>query len=200
MIDENVDWLLVEKAQQGDENAVNELLKKYKNLVNKLSRSYFLIGGDIEDIVQEGMIGLYHAILHFSPDKKVTFKNFAGICIKHQIQNAIKVASSEKNKVLSSALSITDEVLSEEEEDKIELELPSDLPSPYDTILEKEKIVEMKSLVQKVLSPLERKILSLYLGGYNYSEIAAMANISKKSVDNGLSRIKNKLAFLKNER
>ena len=185
------------KAQNGDEDAVNALLIKYKNLVNKLARSYFLMGGDMEDIIQEGMIGLYKAIMHFSQTKNASFKTFASTCIKHQIQNAVKVASSEKNKVLSSALSIAEDSTFEEEE-KLGFETFSDQPSPDDKILEKEKLEELKILVSKTLSPLEAKILSLYLSGYSYNEISQIAGISKKSIDNGLSRIKNKLSFLKN--
>lgn len=187
------------KAQDGNEEAVNTLLIKYKNLVNKISRSYFLVGSDIEDIVQEGMIGLYKAIMNFSQDKNTSFKTFASTCIKHHIQNAIRVASSEKNKVLSSALSITEDPTFEDDE-KLGFELFDELPSPVEKIIEKEKMQEIKDIVKIALSPLERKILALYLGGYNYNEIAEIANISKKSIDNGLSRIKNKLSFLKEEK
>ncbi len=186
------------KAQSGDEEALNTILINYKSLVNKLARSYFLLGGDMEDIVQEGMIGLYKAIMHFSPQKNASFKTFASTCIKHQIQNAVKVASSEKNKVLSTALSIADGP--ELEEDNLGFELFSELPSPDEKILEKETVEEIKEFMSKTLSQLEVKILSLYLKGYSYNEIAEIANISKKSIDNGLSRIKSKLSFLKNYR
>ena len=98
--------LLALNAKSGDEKAMNELLIKYKSIVNKIARSYFLVGGDMEDIVQEGTIGLYKAILGFNPNRSTSFKTFAVICIKHQIQTAIKIASSEKNKILSSALPI----------------------------------------------------------------------------------------------
>lgn len=185
------------KAQSYDEDAINTLLNKYKNLVNKISRSYFLIGGDIEDIVQEGMIGLYKAITHFSPQKNASFKTFASICIKNQIQNAIKIASSEKNRVLSTALSIADDPVFDEDE-KLGFETLTDFSSIEDKIVEKEKVEEILFHVKEKLSTLEKKILNLYLEGYNYNEISQMANISKKSIDNGLTRIKNKLSFLKN--
>ncbi len=190
------DEILAIKAQAGEEEATNELLVRYKNLINKLARSYFLMGGDVEDIIQEGMIGLYKAIMRFEPQKNASFKTFATTCVKHQIQTAIKSANAEKNKVLTSALSITD-TLPSEEDDKIEFELLSELPSPDDTILQKEKFEEIKKFINNALSPLEIKILSLYLKGYSYNEISQMAGISKKSIDNGLSRIKNKLSFLK---
>ncbi len=185
------------KAQAGDEEALNELLARYKHLVNKLARSFFLIGGDIEDIVQEGMIGLYKAVMHYSADKSASFATFAYTCIKHKIQNAVKMANSEKNRALSSALSLVCD--SDEDDENGEIELPSNLPSPDDKILEKENFEEMREIILKTLSKLERKILTLYLQGYNYNEMAQLAGISKKSIDNGLSRIKNKLAFLKNE-
>ena len=183
-------------AQKGNEDALEALMKKYKELVNKMSRCYFLVGGDIEDIIQEGTIGLYKAIIHFSPQKNASFKTFAATCIKHQIQSAVKIASNEKNKVLSTAISIAEQVHEEDEEEN-EIVLPSEIPTPDDMILEREDMEELKKVIKDTLSPLEYKILTLYLKGYKYNEIAEMAGISKKSIDNGLSRIKNKLSFLK---
>ena len=187
------------QAQSGDENAVNELLSKYKSLVNKIARSYFLTDGDIEDIVQEGMIGLYKAITHYHDKKNASFKTFASTCIKHQIQNAVRIASSEKNKILSSALPIFEQSDLDEEYDLKEIPIPSDLPSPDDKLIEKEKLEELKNKIEKSLSSLELKVLSLYLQGYNYNEISKLGNINKKSIDNALTRIKNKLSFLKND-
>jgi RNA polymerase sporulation-specific sigma factor len=182
-------------AQKGDENALNKLLCLYKPLVSKIARSYFLVGGDIEDIMQEGMIGLYKAIMHYSGDK-ASFKTFATTCIKHQIQSAIRIASSDKNKPLSSAMSIAEKTNIEDDEE-IEILIPSPLPSPDDEVLEKEKLEEIRKIIKNTLSPLEIKILSLYLKGFSYKEISEMANITTKSIDNGLTRIKNKLSFLK---
>ena len=187
-------------AQKGEEKAVNTLLVKYKSLVNQIARSYFLTGGDMEDIVQEGMIGLYKAIMHFSQGKNVSFKTFASTCIKHQLQSAIRLASSEKNKVLSSALPIVDQLNSDDEEDKQEIVFPSDLPSPDDKVLEKERLSEVVEKIKSTLSPLEFKVLSLYLKGYSYNEISTLSDISKKSIDNALSRIKSKLSFLRENR
>lgn len=187
---------LLKEAQNGSADAVNALLKGYKSLVNKIARSYFLIGGDMEDIVQEGMIGLYKAIINFSADKHASFKTFASLCVKHQIQTAVKVASSEKNMMLSTALPITERVHDEEDEE-IEILIPSALPSPDDKVLQREKMQELQKAIKSALSPLENKILALYLQGYSYNEIAQMGNLNKKSIDNGLSRIKHKLSFLK---
>lgn len=193
MNDEN----LAIKAQSGDEFSVNFLLKKYKSLVNKIARSYFLTDGDIEDILQEGMIGLYKAIMHFNVDKNASFKTFATTCIKHQLQSAIKVATSEKNKILSSAISFND-TSQDDDDNEFELLIPSSLPTPDDKILEKERLQEIRKKIKEVLSNLEIKVLSLYLKGYNYNEISKISNINKKSIDNALTRIKNKLSFLKN--
>ena len=189
---------IVKEAQQGKEEAMNFLLSKYKSLINKIARSYFLIGGDMEDIVQEGMIGLYKSITHFDGQKNASFKTFATTCIKHQIQSAVRRASSEKNKLLSQALPITEDH-NQDDEEEIELLIPSSLPSPYDEVLQQEKRNEIYTLINKSLSDMEKKILSLYLKGFSYNEMADMTNLPKKSIDNGLSRIKNKLSSLKNE-
>lgn len=192
------DEQLALKAQSGDESSVNELLTKYKPLVSKLSRSYFLTDGDSEDILQEGMIGLYKAIGHYDKNKNASFKTFASTCIKHQLQSAIKIASAEKHKVLSTALSINDP--SQDDEDgELEIYIPSSLPSPDDKLLERERMSEIKQKIKEVLSSLELEVLSLYLKGYNYNEISSISKLSKKSIDNALTRIKNKLSFLKNK-
>lgn len=192
------DEILALNAKAGDEIAMNELLIKYKSIVNKIARSYFLVGGDMEDIIQEGTIGLYKAILGFNPNRSTSFKTFAVVCIKHQIQTAIKIASSEKNKILSSALPIWEQSDGEEDyESRLEIIIPSDLPSPDDSLIANENIRELKAKIKKSLSPLEVKVLNLYLKGYSYNEISDIGEISKKSIDNALTRIKNKLTFLK---
>lgn len=190
---------LIEKAQNGDEEAIEKLLSSYKPLVNKIARSYFLTGGDIEDLVQEGMIGLYKAIKTFKKEKTASFLTYAGTCIKNQIQTAVRIASSEKNMVLSTALPIDSKESFDDEEEEIEIVLPSPLPKPDEKIENKENFAQITKQIVKSLSQLELKILISYLKGYNYSEIAQQNNISKKSVDNALSRIKNKLSFLKNQ-
>lgn len=190
---------LIEKAQNGDENAIEKLLSSFKPLVNKIARSYFLTGGDIEDLVQEGMIGLYKAIKTFKKGKTASFMTYAGTCVKNQIQTAVRIASSEKNMVLSTALPIDSKESFDDEEEEIEIVLPSPLPKPDEKIENKENFAQITKQIVKSLSQLELKILISYLKGYNYSEIAQQNNISKKSVDNALSRIKNKLSFLKNQ-
>lgn len=193
-----MDTNLLEKAKFGDENSIEKLLTEYKPLVNKIARSYFLTGGDMEDLVQEGMIGLFKAIKNFQDDKNTSFKTFATTCIKNQIQTAVRVASSEKNMVLSTALPIEQQDPFDEDDDEIEIVLPSPLPKPDEKIENQEMFKNTAKKIISVLSKFELKILISYLKGYNYSEIASQNQISKKSVDNALSRIKNKLLFLKN--
>ena len=194
-----MDTNLLEKAKFGDENSIEKLLTEYKPLVNKIARSYFLTGGDIEDLVQEGMIGLYKAIKTFKKEKTASFLTYAGTCIKNQIQTAVRIASSEKNMILSTAVPIDSKTNFDDEEEEIEIVLPSPLPKPDEKVENKENFAQITKKIVKALSPLELKILIFYLKGFSYSEIAQQNNISKKSVDNALSRIKNKLSFLKNQ-
>ena len=158
-----------------------------------------MTGGDIEDIIQEGMIGLYKAIMHFNGSKNASFTTFATICIKNQIQSAIKVASSDKNKALSSALPIAEQVDDDDEDGEVEIIIPSLLPSPDDKVISKEHLKEIATIIKKTLSDMEYKVLYLYLKGYNYDEISKASGLNKKSIDNALTRIKSKLAFLKDE-
>ena len=190
---------LVLKAQQGDQTAMNEILTKYKSLVTKISRHYFLIGGDVEDLIQEGMIGLYQAIQGFKRGKNATFKTFAVTCIKHKVYNTIKKASSEKNTILSHALSISEQEDFDDEGNSMEIVLSSDAPKSDELVIEKENAIELIDKIKENLSPLEQEVLVLYLKGYSYKEISQLSNTPKKSVDNALTRIKSKLQFLKKE-
>ena len=184
----------VEKIKNGDENTEIELLSKYKDLVVKISRCYFISDGDLEDIIQEGMIGLYKAIKNYDKTKETSFKTFAVMCIKHQIQTAIKKSNANKNKPLSSAISFQN-FSDENHNENIEylpVELVLDL-SPEDEVINKESYLHLKRKIKEILSPLEYKVLTYYLQGYSYKEISKGLNVTSKSIDNSLSRIKNKL-------
>ena len=188
---------LVAAAKNGDVEAMNEIFSSYKSIVTRISRRYFLFGSDIEDIIQEGMIALYKAVQSFNCEKNNAFKPFAILCIKHGIFTAIKVASSHKNMVLSSAVPIVSE--DEDEKGLLDIFLASDLPLPDQSVLENERESELRAEINKKLSVLETKVLSLYLQGYSYIEISHKCGITKKSVGNALTRIKNKLQFIKKE-
>lgn len=189
---------LVIAAQNGDSNAELELFSRYKNLLRKICRSYFLIGGDIEDLVQEGMIGLFKAIKSFSKDKNVSFSSFAYLCINRQVQTAVKRASSQKNLVLSTALPITGtHDGDDDDDDSLEIIIPSNEPTPEEKMISRETILEMKDEIKKKLSEMELKVLSSYLKGQPYKAISSETGLSEKSIDNALTRIKKKLDFLK---
>lgn len=179
-------------AQQGNSNAELELFNKYRNLINKCSRGYFLIGGDIEDLVQEGMIGLYKAIKNYSADKAATFSTFASLCIRRQIQSAVRNASAKKNKALSSAVPIMDE-----DSDDTGVYLIADGESPDSILIHRQTSQAIFEELKKLLSPLEYDVLKYYLSGLSYQQIASKTKQTKKSIDNALSRIKKKLAAIK---
>lgn len=179
-------------AQQGNSNAELELFNKYRSLINKCSRGYFLIGGDIEDLVQEGMLGLYKAIKNYSADKAATFSTFASLCIRRQIQSAVRNASAKKNKALSSAVPIMDE-----DSDDTGVYLIADGESPDSILIHRQTSQAIFEELKKLLSPLEYDVLKYYLSGLSYQQIASKTKQTKKSIDNALSRIKKKLATIK---
>lgn len=189
---------LVKKAQNGDSEAELEIFSRYKNALRKISRSYFLIGGDVEDLVQEGMIGLYKAIKAFSPEKNVNFPGFANLCMKRQVQTAIKKASNQRNMVLSTALPLMSSGESDDDDDDgLEIIIPSNEPTPEEQLISKENVKIIKDEIKKKLSQMEIKVLASYLKGQSYKNISAETGLSSKSIDNALSRIKKKLDFLK---
>ena len=185
---------LKKKTKNGEESAENLLFSRYKDLVVKIARGYFIVGGDLEDLVQEGMIGLYKAVKNFSDEKEASFKTFAVLCIKHQIQTAIKAANTNKNKPLSSAVSFQSftENGTSENLDFLPIDLVLD-STPEEKIIDKENFKNLNEKIKSHLSPLEFKVLKLYLQGYSYKEISASLNVTSKSIDNSLSRIKSKL-------
>ena len=185
---------LIKKTKNGEESAENLLFSRYKDLVVKIARGYFIVGGDLEDLVQEGMIGLYKAVKNFSDEKEASFKTFAVLCIKHQIQTAIKAANTNKNKPLSSAVSFQSftENGTSENLDFLPIDLVLD-STQEEKMIDKENFKNLNEKIKSHLSPLEFKVLKLYLQGYSYKEISASLNVTSKSIDNSLSRIKSKL-------
>lgn len=181
-------------AQRGDSNAELELLNRFRSLVNKSSRGYFLVGGDVEDLIQEGMIGLYKAIKNYSLEREASFATFASLCIRRQIQSAVRNAATQKNQILSSALPIMDE-----DSDESGVYLISDGLSPEEILLARARRAEISAKLDKLLSELEMKVLKCYLSGLSYKQISKKTGLSKKSIDNALSRIKNKLASIKTQ-
>ena len=197
MTDEDIITL----AQGGDALAQEYLLSKYKNFVRSKARSYFLIGADHEDIVQEGMIGLFKAFRDFKPDKLASFHAFAELCVTRQIITAIKTATRQKHIPLNSYVFLNKPIY-EEESDRTLMDVITEGRSsdPEELIIGQESYVSIESQIDEALSPLERKVLAAYLDGKSYQEIAAMLDRHVKSIDNALQRVKHKLEKLIKER
>ena len=181
-------------AQQGDDAALEYLLNKYKNFVRSKARSYFLIGADHEDIVQEGMIGLYKAIRDFKPEKLSSFRAFAELCITRQIITAIKTATRQKHIPLNSYVSLNKPIY-DDESDRTLLDVITEgrVANPEDMLISQEDGGLIEDKIGQMLSSLEREVLSAYLDGKSYQEIAQELDRHVKSIDNALQRVKRKL-------
>lgn len=182
-------------AKNGDKKALEFILDKYKIFVKIKARSYFLIGADKEDLIQEGMIGLYKAIRDYCDDKQTSFKAFAELCITRQMITAIKTATRQKHIPLNSYVSFNRSAYYEEEsertlEDTIQGSKVSD---PIDLIISGEEIKSMHDSFNEVLSDYEAMVVKLYIEGRPYQEIAESLNRHVKSVDNALQRVKRKI-------
>ncbi|MDR4950372.1 RNA polymerase sporulation sigma factor SigH [Neobacillus cucumis] len=188
------DEILIDKIHNGDSESLERLIFKYKNFVRSRSSKYFLIGGDREDIVQEGMIGLYKAIRDYQKGKIFSFLSFADMCIKRQMITAVKHSTRQKHKPLNSYLSLDKPVYEEDDSVTFMDLIPGTSNSdPMSLVLNKEKDCEFKLKLNKLLSELERKVLSLYLDGQSYVEMSKELNTHVKSVDNALQRVKRKI-------
>lgn len=190
MTDEEV----VHLCQQGDSLAQEYVFNKYKNFVRSKARSYFLIGADHEDIVQEGMIGLYKAIRDYRPDKLSSFRAFAELCITRQIITAIKTATRQKHIPLNSYVSLN-KPLYDEESDRTLLDVIVEgrASNPEELIIGQEDLSSIHAKIDEVLSSLEQEVLRSYLDGKSYQEIADNLGRHVKSIDNALQRVKRKL-------
>ncbi|WP_010095797.1 RNA polymerase sporulation sigma factor SigH [Ornithinibacillus scapharcae] len=188
---------ILELIQQGDNQALDYLIHKYKNFVRAKARTYFLIGADKEDIIQEGMIGLYKAIRDYNETKMTSFKAFAELCITRQIITAIKTATRQKHIPLNSYVSL-DKPIYDEESDRTLLDViaGSKAIDPQELLVNQEKFGDMELKLSELLSEFERGVLQLYLEGRTYQEISEDLNRHVKSIDNALQRVKRKLEHL----
>lgn len=180
-------------AQQGNDKALDFLLSKYFVYVRSKSLSYYIVGADRDDIIQEGMIGLFKAVRDFSSERGVSFKTFADVCVTRQIITAVKNASRQKHAPLNFYVSLNKPVSDDDEGSTFEdvLGHATDL-SPEDILIKKEDADILGTEMNKILSKFELEVLSLYLGGNSYSDIAKAIGKDAKSVDNALQRIKKK--------
>ncbi|EGL17093.1 RNA polymerase sporulation sigma factor SigH [Paenibacillus chitinolyticus] len=185
---------IVDAVHCGNSDALEYLINKYRNFVRAKARSYFLIGADREDIVQEGMIGLYKSIRDFRGDKLSSFKAFAELCITRQIITAIKTATRQKHIPLNSYVSL-DKPIYDEDSDRTLLDVicGSKVTDPEELIINQEEFSGLEDKMGEILSDLERRVLMLYLDGRSYQEIAVDLDRHVKSIDNALQRVKRKL-------
>ena len=192
--DSMTDEQVVRLAQGTDSQALEYLLNKYKNFVRTKARSYFLIGADHEDIVQEGMIGLYKSIRDYKEEKLSSFRAFAELCITRQIITAIKTATRQKHIPLNSYISLNKPIY-EEDSDRTLLDVITEegMSNPEDMLIDREDLSFIEGRIGQMLSDLEKQVLVRYMEGKSYVEIAQEMNRHVKSIDNALQRIKRKL-------
>ena len=188
------DEQLVLMAKEGSETAEEILIEKYKGLVRARSKAYFIAGGDAEDVVQEGMIGLMKAIRSFDSEREASFKTYAGTCISNQIIKAIRKAEREKNQPLNDAISI-DKYLGEKDEDLTigDILKASMFDEPEEKVIYEDTLLRLSSLSRQIFSPLESQVLRAKIAGKNYQEIAEELGKSPKTIDNALQRIRKKI-------
>jgi RNA polymerase sporulation-specific sigma factor len=185
---------VVEYARKGDSEALEYLINKYRHFVRAKARAYFLIGADREDIIQEGMIGLYKAIRDFRMDKLSSFRAFAELCITRQIITAIKTATRQKHIPLNSYVSLNKPIY-DEDSDRTLLDIisGSKITDPEELVISREEFDDIEEKIGELLSSLEWKVLMSYLDGKSYQEIAEDLDRHVKSIDNALQRVKRKL-------
>lgn len=188
------EYEIVKRAANGDRMALEYIMAKYKNFVRAKAKSYFLIGADREDIVQEGMIGLYKAIRDFDETKAHSFRAFAEVCITRQIITAIKTATRQKHIPLNTYVSLSKPIYDDESERTLlDIITASMVTNPEELIISKEELKNIENKINELLSDLEQEVLGLYLNGKSYQEIADIIGKEPKSIDNALQRVKRKL-------
>ncbi len=190
MYDDCPDEELIFRLRNGEKEIEDFLLDKYKDLVRKKARARFLIGGDTDDLIQEGMIGLFKAIRDFRDDREASFRTFAGLCIDRQMANAIEGSNRQKHQMLNTAVSLTEE----QEENGKDLGWAV---SPEELLIDRENMEAMMEEIARSLSAMENKVLNLYLEGNSYASIAEKLGKNPKSVENALRRIRTKIRQLR---
>lgn len=188
------DEQIISQIKEGDDEALSFILEKYKDLVNSKVGKYFIIGAEKEDIIQEGMIGLYKAIKAFDSSKQNTFKTFANICVERQLITAIKSSNRQKHMPLNSYLSLNTAAYDNDDDstELIETFEVDTIEDPLDTIMKKEYFNEIQNTIHKSLSKFEENVLERYMQGESYEIIAQKLDTPIKSIDNAIQRIRKK--------
>ena len=185
---------LIQKIKNGDKKALNYLLEKYTEVVSMKDGKYFIVGAEKEDIIQEGLIGLFKAIKSFDPEKQSSFKTFANLCVERQLQTAIKSSMRQKHMPLNSYLSLNISAYDENEDTSLleVFETENAAEDPLDIVTKKEYYTFVEDRIDETLSDFEKQVLHRYTNGESYTEIAEKLDAPVKSVDNAIQRIRKK--------
>ena len=184
--DQYSDEELIFRLRQGETDISDYLMEKYKEFVRKKARTMFLIGGETDDLIQEGMIGLFKAIQNYQPDRDTSFRTFANLCIDRQLCSAVQYSNRQKHLPLNSYVSLSDE----NESEHLEGSWSED---PETIMIDQESVRNLELEIAKALSPMENKVLNYYLRGYGYVKIAEIMGKTPKSIDNAVQRIRGKV-------
>ena len=193
------DEKLIELSRDGKDEVIDYLLDKYKGLVRRKARTMFLVGGDTDDLIQEGMIGLYKAVRDYDVRKEASFLTFANLCIDRQIYSAINASNRKKHSPLNSYISfpllnfLNDNVTNELYMDKQNV----NHRNPEDLYIDRENVLHIEHMLEKELSAFEYEVLKMYIDGADYIEIAERMDKKPKSIDTAIQRIKKKVKFIK---
>jgi RNA polymerase sporulation-specific sigma factor len=195
------------KARSGSTEAMEELVTSHKTLVSSVARRYFILGGETDDLIQEGMIGLYEAIQTYKFEAGASFKTYAKLLVERKVQTAVKSANRQKHKMLNQFIPINNQGLivtnsgdsgfDEDNDNELGIYVESTLPGPDEDVINKETKAFIEKQIEEKLTNKEKQILALFIAGKSYSQIAKELDTSKKNVDNVLYSIRKKLAFLK---
>lgn len=194
MEEKRTDEELIQLLRDGDQQAEWELYDRYKPLVRARARTFFLVGGDHEDLVQEGMLGCYKAVCEYDPTKNASFRSFAELCITRQILSAIKIATRKKHQPLNTYISLNRPAF-EPDEDKTLMDMVANMDTmdPEAMLISQENFQAMTQDINERLSKLEKQALELYLRGFSYQQIGETLGKPPKSIDNAIQRVKKKL-------
>lgn len=188
---------LIDMLREGASQITDYIMEKYKNLVRKKAKSMYILGADNDDLIQEGMIGLFKAVRDYDAGRDASFYTFADLCISRQMYNAVQASRREKHAPLNTYISLyADMTESENGEDSTELlnVLASNMETnPEQLIIDKENVADLEAIIEKELSSFEKQVLDLYLTGMSYSQIAKVLSRDEKSTDNALQRLKAKI-------
>ncbi len=186
---------IVKLAKDGDNDAVTELIERYKTVVKVKSRAFYLVGGEQEDLLQEGLIGIMKAIKNFDESKDVKFSTFVNLCITRQMMTAIKIANRDKNSILNNAYSLNkiSHTVNDEEYELLDMIVDNSSLSPEDIYISDEGVERIMAIIEENLSSFEKEVLTHYLDGESYVDIAEIFGKDKKAIDNALQRIRKKL-------